>query len=241
MWFIPLALAAAGAAASYAGQRKAAKAQEQVLTDYRSRNKQREAEANAIYEQSLAQSGVDTADTALDKGTKRRQAAYESLGDALPAQALPTTAKGDTLVKTPTTKNTGTVWEKLMNNAQAKLGSYADWQLQQGIKDNRANQSISRVTTDARSDWNNVVPVEMTAASHKGDALQGWGQLLSAAGMVSGMSAALSTGAAGAGANAAKDFTYGMAPSAASPLGTYVPGMSQGGGMWSGIMSGLPK
>ena len=235
---IGLALSAGGAAASYAGQRKAAKAQERVLADYRSRNKQREADAAAAFDASLAKSGRVTADESLDDGTQRRLDAYESLGQALPAQPLPTTATKNTLVKPSTVKNTGSVWEKLMNNAQAKLGSYGDWQLQQGIKDTRADQQISRISANAKGDWNNVVPVEMTAASHKGDALQGWGQLLSAAGMVTGMAGSLSTASAAGGA---KDFTFGMAPSATSPLGTYVPGMSQGGGMWSGIMSGLPK
>lgn len=236
---IPLALSAAGAGASYAGQRKASKAQEQVLANYRSRNKQREAEANAVYQQSLNQSGRDTADAELEKGTQRRLATYEQLGQQLPTQPLPLDANKNKEVKTGgNVKNAGTAWSRLMRKADAKLGSYSDWNLQQGIKNTRTNQEIARITTDAKSDFNNVVPVEMIGAARKGDALQGWGALLSAAGTLTGMGAALSAPASAAGGSA--NFTFGAAPSATSPLGSYVPGMSQGGGMWSGIMSGLP-
>jgi hypothetical protein len=228
---IALGLSAAGAAMGYAGQRRAAKAQNQVMQDYRARNKAREAEADALFRESLGQSGVDDAEMALDEGAARREAAYEAAARSVPSQPLPTTAKGNKEVKPNTVKNAGTVWEKLMNKAQSRLGSYSDWQLQQGIKDNRANQSIARVTDAARGDWNNVVPVEMTAASHKGDALQGWGQLLSAAGMLGGMSGALATAPAAAAPGGAA--SWGMS--------TFGPGTANPSGMWASLLSGLPK
>jgi len=195
---IPLGLSAAGAAASYAGQKKSASAQAKVLANYRNRNKQREAEANAVYQQSLDKSGRDTADAELEKGTQRRMTAYEQLGQQLPTQPLPLSGSRNKEVKTgANVKNAGTAWSRLMRKADAKLGSYADWNLQQGIKNTRTNQGLDRISQNAKSDFNNVVPVEMAGAARKGDALQGWGALLSAAGMVTGMSAALSTGGTG--------------------------------------------
>ena len=86
-----------------------------------------------------------------------------------------------------------------MRKADAKLGSYADWNLQQGIKNTRTNQGLERISQNAKSDLNNVVPVEMAGAARKGDALQGWGALLSAAGALTGMGQALSTAPAAAG------------------------------------------
>lgn len=198
---IPLALSAAGAAASYAGQKKSADAQAKVLANYRSRNKQREADANAVYQQSLNKSGRDTADAELEKGTQRRLSTYDQLGQQMPTQPLPLGGGKNKEVKTgASVKNAGTAWSRLMRKADAKLGSYADWNLQQGIKDTRANQGIAKISQDSRSDFNNVVPVEMAGAARKGDALQGWGALLSAAGTLTGMGAALSAPTA-AGAN----------------------------------------
>ncbi len=208
---IPLALSAAGAAASYAGQKKSASAQAKVLANYRNRNKQREAEANAVYQQSLDKSGRDTADAELEKGTQRRMTAYEQLGQQLPTQPLPLSGSRNKEVKTgANVKNAGTAWSRLMRKADAKLGSYADWNLQQGIKNTRTNQGLERISQNAKSDLNNVVPVEMAGAARKGDALQGWGALLSAAGSLTGMGMALSTPTSGALGTPLKGFEAGL-------------------------------
>lgn len=203
-----------GTAASYAGQRKAAKAQANVLADYRRRNKAREDEANQEFWKSLNKSGRDSAEEGLQKGQDRRLDVYAGLDRALPSQprsvAETTTNRTVAEPSGSTVKHAGSAWSKLLGRAQSRLGAYNDWQLEQGIKDNRTSQAIGRISDAARGDWNNVVPVQMTAAARKGDALQGWGSLLSAAGMLSGMSAALSAPASAGAAGAASPHTPGV-------------------------------
>lgn len=215
---------AAGAGLSYAGQRRASKEQQQVMEGYRTRNKGREAEAAKSFGESLSQSGRDDYDAAATEGQNLRESAYSRLGSVAGGQALPTTSTGNRLVQSPVAvnraqvRNAGNAWNKLLGNAQAKLGATQDWKLQQAIKDNRVNQDLSRIGTDARSDLNNVVPLEMNEAAHKGDALQGWGQLLSAVGTLAGVGGA--TGAVGGAANSAA---------------TYVPA-ANGGGAWQTLV-----
>lgn len=187
---------AAGAGLSYAGQRRSSKAQQQVMEDYRERNKVREAEAAQVFDESLSQSGRDDFDSAQAEGEARRESAYERLGGLANGQALPTTSTGNRILSGPTAvnratvKNTGNAWNKLVGGAQAKLGATSDWRLGQSIKDARANQELGRISTNARSDLSNVVPVEMLEAQHKGDALNNWGQLLSTVGTLAGVGGA---------------------------------------------------
>ena len=205
MFWIPLILAAAGAGASYAGQKQSADAQANVWSQYRTRNKKREAEAAQTFNQNLAKSGADTANAEMDKGAADRQNVYAKLDSVMGGQALPTSST-NSLVATPTAnnralvKNSGSVWNKMLGKAESRLGSLQDWQLAQNVRNNRTEQELNRVTQESKGDLNNVVPAELQAASHKGDALQGWGTLLSAAGMISGVGAGMGASAAGSGA-----------------------------------------
>lgn len=204
-FWIPLILAAAGAGASYAGQRQSAQAQANVWSQYRSRNKKREAEAAQTFDQNLAKSGADTAQADMDAGAQQRENVYAKLNSVSGGAPLPTAPTANSTVATPTlanralVKNSGSVWNKMLGKAEAKLGSLQDWQLAQNVRNNRTEQELNRITQESKGDLNNVVPVELSAAAHKGDALQGWGTLLSAAGMISGVGGALSSapGAAG--------------------------------------------
>lgn len=196
--FLPLlalGLGAAGNVLSYQGQRKSAKAQADVLAQYRNRNLERQAEADAVFQSSLAKSGVDTAQQDIEAGAQKRQAGYDALSASSPGAPMPVTATGNRTVADvakdrTSVVNAGNAWNKLMGRAQAKLGGYGDWRLKQDIKDTRTNQTLSRISTDARSDWQNVVPSQMQYASTKGDPTRMWGSLMSAAGNVIGMGSA---------------------------------------------------
>lgn len=196
--FLPLlalGLSAGGQILNYQGQRKSAKAQADVLAQYRARNQTRQAEADAIFQSSLSKSGVDTANADITAGAEKRQAGYDELAQTSPGAPMPITATGNRTVSDvakdkTSVVNAGNAWNKLMGRAQAKLGGYGDWRLKQDVKDTRANQEISRVSTDARSDWANVVPSQMQYAATKGDPARMWGSLMGAAGNVLGMGAA---------------------------------------------------
>ena len=227
MFWLPLLLMAAGQGMNYAGQRKAADAQANVWANYRKRNQAREAEAAKTFENNLSKSGADTAQVEMDKGAQQRENVYAKLDSVMGGQALPTTGE-NTSVKTPTQsnrmalKNAGSAWNKLLGKAEAKLGSLSDWQVAQAQRNNRTEQELNRVTQESKGDLNNVVPVEQARAARSGDALAGWGTLLSAAGMLTGVSGALkgAGGAAGAGA----------APTPFAP--GEIPGVSPWGGVW---------
>lgn len=140
----------------------------------------------------------------MDAGTARRENVYSKLNSVAGGQALPTSSTGNSTVPTPTTqsralvKNSGSAWNKLLGSAEARLGSASDWQLNQNIRNNRTTQELGRISQAAKGDLNNVVPNQLTSASHAGDALAGWGTLLSAAGMLTGVAGAMNPGSAAA-------------------------------------------
>ena len=204
-FWIPLLLAAAGAGATYAGQKKSADATANVWSNYRARNKKREESAAQTFDQNLNTSGADTAQKEMDAGAAKRENVYAKLGSVSGGQALPTSATGNSLVATPTAqsralvKHSGNVWNRMLGKAEAKLGSLQDWQLAQNVRNNNTERELNRVTQESKGDLNNVVPVELAAAARKGDALQGWGTLLSAAGLLTGVGSAMSSSSAASG------------------------------------------
>jgi hypothetical protein len=215
---IPILLTAAGAGLSYAGQRRSAKATQNVWESFRKRNKAREAEAGAAVDTAIAKSGADTFDADAAAGAARRESAYESLASLPTPTTLPET--GNKTVTEPqakaSVKNAGTAWSRLMNRAQSRLGARQDALLNNAVRGNRTQDELNKVSNFSRSDLNNVVPVQLEAAARKGDALQGWGSLLNTAGMLMGISSALKTAPTTGGTVAQRAATFQQNPALAS-------------------------
>lgn len=207
----PLMLAAAAATAAGTGMQMAGAAQARgAMNDARaaelSRQKRYQDEASAEFSKSLKKSDRATADEQMQAGADRRSAAYQALAASPVGQPLPTRPGSDGAVTDTGTAGaaartkanataTANAWSRLVGGAQARLGGGEDWQLEQGIKNAEANRNLAITSSNARGSAN-ILPWEMEEASHAGDGLKGWGQLVSALGSVAGIGAATAPGSA---------------------------------------------
>ena len=187
-----LALSAAGTGMAMAGDAKSKREMNDAQTAELMRQKGYQGEADAAFKQNLAKSGRDTVDTETQQGTTRRLGAYQRVesntatAPMASERAGGSSAAGAAARTAATTQASSNAWSKLVGDARAKLGGADDWGLEQGIRNNRTNQDLGIASSKARGSAA-VLPVEMTAAHHKGDALRGWGQLASALGSAVGM------------------------------------------------------
>lgn len=210
----PLLLAAVAATAAGTGMQMAGAAQSrsamnQAQAAEMARQKRYQQQADASFQQSLKGADRGTADAQMTAGAERRTAAYDKLAAVPVGQPLPTrpptalpTATGTAAAAARTRANataTANAWSKLVGGAQARLGGADDWQLEQGIKNTGTNRDLAIIGSNARGSAN-ILPLEMEQASHAGDGLAGWGQVLSALGSVAGLAGAT---APAAGASAA--------------------------------------
>lgn len=204
------ALAAAGTGMSIAGNEQAKAAMERAQAAEGRRQKKYQQEAQGALSQSIDQSTRGVADKQLAEGEAARLKAYAEAGKT-PLQALPTGTSGNAVVGNKSNPiadararaaATANAWNQLASKAQARMGSYEDWGLKQGVKNARANQNLGIVSSLARGSAN-VLPIEIQDAAHSGDELSGWGQLVSALGMVAGAGAGAFAAPAAAGSSAA--------------------------------------
>lgn len=200
-----LALTGAGMGLQAAGDAKSKRAMNDAQNAELLRQKGYQQEADTAFQGNLKKSGRDTADTETQQGATRRlgeMQRVQSAGAIAPLaaeRAGSTSAAGATARTAATVQASNSAWSKLVGEARAKLGGADDWELGQGIRNNRTNQDLGIASSKARGSAA-VLPVEMTAAHHKGDALRGWGQLASALGSVAGMyGATTATSAVGQG------------------------------------------
>ena len=198
-----LALGAAAAAAGTGMQMAAASEDRAAMAAAQqaelARQKGYQSEADATFKKSLKESAPESAAGQLDKAAADRAAHYQEIESSTIGTPLPTRPSGNTVVGQPGTNGgsatarasadaarTASAWSDLGNAAQSRLGSYGDWGLTQSIKNARANQDLAITSNLARGSAE-VLPYEMQAAQHKGDALASWGSLVSALGSVAGM------------------------------------------------------
>ena len=156
-------------------------------------------QANNITQGSIAASTPQVAQQQMATGQANRMSLTQDLREATAPgeQALPATGTGSAR-----SSAAGNVWQNLVSGNQAKAGSYSDWENQQAIKNAQASQKLGILNNFSAGDAS-LLPVEMQVASQKGDALSGWGSIVSGLG-----NAAMSYGIA----NRANAPTGGTAP-----------------------------
>lgn len=191
-----LALSAAGAGMQMAGASKSKSAMNDAQAGELLRQKKFQGEADAAFQSNLDKSKRDTAAMEQTDGANRRTNEYakiEATGAGVSAP-IATTASGSAnpnSAASAASRNrsvvnaSGNAWSKLVGNARARLGGGDDWQLNQAIRNSRTGQDLAVTAGNARSSAA-ILPYEMQDASHAGDALKGWGQLVGALGAVTG-------------------------------------------------------
>lgn len=207
------ALSAAGTGLNIAGNEAAASKMRQVRTAAAAKQKQYQDSANAVFTKSASTASPEAAQTQIDKGTKERSAFYNLIKDAAsPAAApLPATAStgtngvsdGTPMARAGANQQGRTnAWSNLVTGAQSRLGGYDDLNVNRAIENANAGSEL-RVISNKAHGQANILPIELDSASHAGDSLSGWGQLVSALGSVAMMGSAAGIGTAGAGAGQA--------------------------------------
>lgn len=193
---VALALTAAGSAAQAAGARRAAKAMAGARTAESIRQKGFQDEANAVVEDSLNKSGKDATDKGMAEAAAERAAASDAaVADVrAPIEATGANLAGDQTVNAvmasegdvAANKNLGYATQQ--GRAKSNLLSFNDVTFQNAINNIKAGQKLNTTGNFMRGSAG-VLPIELEAASNKGEGLKTFGNLLSTAGTVVGMGA----------------------------------------------------
>jgi hypothetical protein len=193
---IALALTAAGSAAQAAGARRAAKAMAGARTAESIRQKGFQDQATQVNDQSLSKSGRASTDADM-KAAKDARAADAAAATAevrAPIEATGQNLAGDqtgnqvmmTEGDAQAARNLGYAGQQ--GAAKANLLSFNDVTFQNAINNMRSGQQLNTLSNFMRGS-SNVLPIELEAASRRGDNLKTLGTVLSTAGSVVGMGA----------------------------------------------------
>jgi hypothetical protein len=193
---IALALTAAGSAAQAAGARRAAKAMEGARVAESLRQKGFQDQATQVSDESLKKSGKDSTEAGMKAAADARAAESDA---AVADVRRPIEATGENLAGDQTAnrvmategdiqaaRNLGFAGQQ--GAAKSNLLSFNDVTFQNAINNMRAGQQLNTISNFMRGS-SNVLPIELEAASRKGDNLKTLGTVLSTAGSVVGMGA----------------------------------------------------
>jgi len=193
---IGLALTAAGTAAQVAGQRKAQKAMEGAREAERIRQKGYQDESTAVLDKSMANADKSAQDSQEAEALAKRKAdaADATASVRAPVEATGANLAGDqtanTVIETEraaqAAKNLGYAGQQ--GGAKASLLAANDLNFANAIANARAQQDHARIAGFSKGSAD-VLPIEMEAASHRGDGLKTLGQGLQVAGTIAGLGA----------------------------------------------------
>jgi hypothetical protein len=234
-----LAATVAGTGMGIAGNEEAQAAMSSVRTAERKRQDELQNEANSVFKKSLSTSGADMAKNKIAQGANQRQSVYNALkqvAEPIAGAPLPEDSNANPIVGDDATAGAarrararGGAWSALNSEAAAREGGYQDYEAEQALNNAEASRRLAVINNRARG-WAGIMPTELEVASHKGDALSGWGQLVSALGSTAGMA-----GAVGVGSGAAAPTMVQM-NAAADPTIITTPAAEYNPGAWSSIL-----
>jgi hypothetical protein len=160
------------------------------------RQKGFQGEADAVVNESLNKSGREATDAGMKTAAAERAAAADAAVSEVraPVEAVGANLAGDTSVnqvmatENDLARNKNLGYATQQGRAKADLLSFNDITFQNAINNIRAGQQLNTVGNFMRGS-SNVLPIELEAASRKGDNLKTLGTALSTAGTVVGMGA----------------------------------------------------
>ena len=193
---IGLALAAGGAGASEAGAQESLSAENAAEANQLAQQAALQAKGKNIFNQSLSTSTPQTAQQQIQQGQQQalgmaQQAQQVPLGLGMPA----TTGLNDPTVQGQQQARTG-----LANDVNSAFQGYSNYPLQQSLANQQVSNQLGGLGAQSQVAAS-AMPAIMQQASQTGSGLQGIGQLLSAAGLVTGLGS--SAGLFGGGGTAA--------------------------------------
>ena len=191
---MPLAIAGLALSAIGTGMSMAANEQSKsAISAARARAVAKQEEINkkaqAATQKNINANTLDQANADMATGAGTRKTAWDELQLASQpiASALPATGATD-----PTSKaqkrstSSGNTWNDLNATAAAREGGYSDWQTTQAGRNADTGRQLSVLNNFAQGNAR-LLPTELEVASHAGDALSGWGHIVSTIGSISSM------------------------------------------------------
>lgn len=185
-----LAASAAGTGMSMAGQQESADAMERARANFRLKQQQLQEDANKVFAKSKSMATIASTDETLAKGAAQRGQIVKALQQASTpmATALPSNPATGYQVSDPgaaAAQAAGNATRTANTAAANTLGAYDDWSNQNQL--NAADAARNMAPISSKSQGNaRVFPTQLEAASHKGDNLSQWGQIVGALGSVAG-------------------------------------------------------
>jgi len=204
---VGLAAVAGGTAMQIAGNKESQSAISGARAKEMAQQRQLQAQAGTVFDTSQTANSEPTANSTLFSGVNARAAIANALKTATAgttSSALPVNqpdyqvTDGRPMATAGARANTaGNAWSNVVGGAANRLGSYNDLATKQGIANQQTDAQLGVISNKARGDAN-LLPLEIEVASHKGDSLRGWGQIVSALGSVASMGAAAGLGSGAA-------------------------------------------
>lgn len=175
----------AGTGLKIAGNEKAQSAINKTNREYAVKKAELNRQANQLFQDVAKKQTAPAVQQEAAKGAEARQqlthklqaASLVPLTPGQPITAANSTGN-DAATRTATRSN---AWSNLVGDAQARLSGYGDAEQQRARDMQRSSMDLGVVNNFARGNAD-VLPVELNAASHKGDALNAWGSLLGSIG-----------------------------------------------------------
>lgn len=196
MGWITAALMASSAAAKYAGDKKSQTAMDTMRQLERDRQEAHQKTANTLLGDTLETSSATTAEQDIADAAGKRQAAYQAAQTpSAPAQDYAASqlgvASGNKVVggSIASGQRSAENYGNTVSKAMSRIGGYTDQNLARNIFNNRQLNAQANVGNFMQGSLG-VLPVELDAANRKGDNMRTLGQILGAAGQVTGMMAA---------------------------------------------------
>ncbi len=179
------ALAAVGAGLSYAGNQQAQSAINAARSKSMAAQQEFQRKAGSIFNNQLPNETAQSAQSDIAKGAAERQNVFGALKQlSNPAETTQSPLQS-AAVKSDLARTTmqGNAWSNALSQAQSKLGGYGDWSTALGVQNSDVNRRIGVINNES-SGTARILPLEIQAASHKGDALSSWGRIVGALGSV---------------------------------------------------------
>lgn len=145
------------------------------------RNSQYQKQGQQVFQNSLAQSTPTAAKQQIGQGQQQLAGLIQQ------ARATPLSAS------MPSFGDVNTQGQQaradMSDTASSNLGGYSNFALQQRLKDQQAGEQLGVINQNAQG-WANILPAQLQQDQQSQQGLQALGQLLSIAGMVTGVGAA---------------------------------------------------
>jgi len=228
---VGLAATAVGAGLQIAGNEKSKSAMNKARANEVAQQTALQRKNTALFQSNASKQGSANASQEMQAGADARTNIWNQLQKASSpiASALPATGTNSAKKRTDTASNS---WNSIVAGNKAKLASTGDWQNQRAINNADTSQKIGVNNDFSRADAN-LLPLELQVANSKGDALRGWGSIVSSIGSIAGGLSGIG-GAAGATNGASSLAGIGSAS-------TGIAGTLAGGGTPIASAGGIPS